>query len=83
MDSNPPATTELSADINCVAEAELEEGVNVGFREDGRLPEGSVESLGKLGEEARDESASNRLTTVGISAFDERSAFEMEGKVKW
>ena len=65
-----------------LAEAELEAGVNVGFREDGRLPEGSVESLGKLGEEARDESASNRLTTVGISAFDERSAFEMEGKVK-
>ena len=66
--SGPPLATELSADINCEAGAALT-GVCVGFREDGRLPEGSVESLGRLGEEAREESGSKRLTTVGINGL--------------
>ena len=64
-DSSWAPRTELSADISCEAGAALV-GVSVGLREEGRLLEGSVESLGRLGEEAREESASKRLTTVGI-----------------
>ena len=68
MESVEPPTTELSADMSCDAGAALE-GVRVGFRDEGRLLEGSVESLGRLGDEAREESASKRLTTVGISGL--------------
>ena len=43
---------------------------STGLREDGLLPEGSVESLLGNGEDAREEPASRRLTTVGIIEED-------------
>ena len=56
-----------------------------GFRDEGRLPEGSADSLlGKLGDEAREDPTSKRLTTVGIREPPDAMAESiLEGKESW